>query len=819
MHETLANLLAVGLFLVLLSVITRTRKDDRFLCWLASWLSLMAYFAAEGWIPHSDAGAALQSALGASALAVCAMFFALSSMILTERRTAGFRVGLALSLPTLVCIWLVVFYRDWFAAIGAVAIRQFVALVTAMRKRDNQTHFTILVAPFVLVTGSVMVYGAYVHQPSILISTLLFEMYIVAALDFRFNNWRRTLGTRMIIAGLAAWGVSFPLSYWLGRLLPAYSIEHEIWNLPHYCVASAIILMVMEEDTIRSNKRAEDYRLLFDNHPNALWIVDRETKKFRAANQAALEMHGYTLREFLGLRLPDILVPAQHASSARELASQTPYSNRASAHLRKDGTQFPVDLSVHNIDFQGRQCRFVMATDVSEREKLQKKLSELSGNDQLTGLPNRSRALGLIREASEAAIRDNQKIAILSIDIDRFKRVNDSYGMEIGDEYIQIIGAKLVGMVRAIDFVVRTGGDEFMVVLNGINGLGAVDAQAAQILQMIRQPVILKGFSVQQTASVGVVLFPDDGINVASLWQDAEIARIEAKQRGGGRIIWASRDLKRQAEEHRILEEFMRSHIEDGNFRLVYQPIYDLHGKVRSLEALLRLNHPDLGPVGPDRFIPVAERSGLIVDLGHWVICQVCEQLRNWKSQGVPLVPVAINISGKQLMQVTFARDLMNRLFKFEIDPNLIHLEITETVALSEDAEVAACIQNLVDRRFRFSIDDFGTGHSSFARISQFQSATIKIDRSFMKPNCDTAANSIVEAIINMAHALGHSVVAEGVETESQAMCLHMLHCDYLQGYLLSRPVEPERIPELIEQINPAMADVGSSRDLRLVKT
>jgi len=819
MHEALAHFLTVLLFVTLLAVITRTRKDDRFRCWLVAWLSLMAYFAAENWTPSSADEATLQSALGASFLATGAIFFAHSSMILNERRTAGFRLGLALEIPTLTCIWVASYSHGAMPAVAVVTIRQLLAIFAALRRRPGRVQFSTLVAPFAVVTGCVMLYGAYAHEPGLLISTLLFEMYTVAALDFRLNSWRRTLGTRMIIIGLVGWGATFPLAFWLGKALAAHPINQEIWNLPHYCVAAAIILIVMEEDAISSNKRAEDYRLLFDNHPNALWILDRETKKFHAANQAALEMHGYTLKEFLGLRLPDILAPAQHESSAKELANQTPFSNRCSMHVRKDGSEVPVDLSVHNIDFRGRSCRFVMATDVSEREKLQKRITDLSGNDSLTGLPNRSRALELIRVASEAAVRDSQKVAILSIDMDRFKRVNDSCGMEIGDEYIRIVAARLVNSVRAIDFVVRTGGDEFMVVLNGINGPSAVDAQLAHLRRIFREQVILHGFSLQQTASIGVVLFPDDGTNVATLWQDAEIARINAKQRGGDQVIWASRDLKRQAEEHRMLEEHLRDRIEDGGFHLVYQPIYDMHGKVRSLEALLRLNHPTLGAVGPDRFIPVAESTGLIVQLGNWVIRRVCEQMQNWRAENVVLAPVAINVSGKQLMQFDFAAKLTGMLNQYGLDPNLIHLEVTETLALSDGEEVCRNIEVLAERGFKFSIDDFGTGHSSFARISQFQSSTIKIDRSFMKPSCDTTAHSIVQAIINMSHALGHTVVAEGVETASQAMCLRDLQCDYLQGFLLSRPVAPDLIPGLIKQTNPALADLGFARDLRIVNS
>jgi EAL domain-containing protein (putative c-di-GMP-specific phosphodiesterase class I) len=304
------------------------------------------------------------------------------------------------------------------------------------------------------------------------------------------------------------------------------------------------------------------------------------------------------------------------------------------------------------------------------------------------------------------------------------------------------------------------------------------------------------------------------------LWRGAESARDEAKSAGLGGTVWLSAELRKAADEQVKLEAYLRTHMDDGGLHLAYQPIYGQDGRVRSMEALLRLDHPEFGRVDPSKLIPIAEETELIIPLGEWVIEEVARQLLIWKSQGMPLVPVAVNASGLQIMHVDFASHLLGTLERYAIDPRLMQIELTESVAMRNVAGLAEQIAALSTQGIAFSIDDFGTGHSSLARLSELGASILKIDRSFvMQPGSSKKACSIVQAIITMAHTLGHVVVAEGVETEQQLSSLLGLGCDLYQGYLLSRPVPPDQIPALVVAAHkafPRLPETGES--LRLVE-
>lgn len=297
-----------------------------------------------------------------------------------------------------------------------------------------------------------------------------------------------------------------------------------------------------------------------------------------------------------------------------------------------------------------------------------------------------------------------------------------------------------------------------------------------------------------------------------------ERARSEAKAAGGNQVVWLSDELKRAAQEQVLLEDYLRTQMKDGGLHVVYQPIYGLDGMMKSMEALLRLDHPELGVVGPGKLIPISESSGLIVPLGEWIVEEAWRQLLIWKSQGAELVPVAVNVSGLHLMQEDFAKRLMATLDRYAIDPRLIHVEVTESVAMRNVDAVTEQMAMLSERGIEFSIDDFGAGHSSLARLSRLPASFLKIDRSFLQADCTSDAHSIVQAIVTMGHTLGHQVVAEGVETEMQFSCLRDLHCDFYLGYLLSRPVSPDQIPELLGEAHPVFAAMeAESETLHLV--
>lgn len=822
MQSVLADIVFLGLFVFLFGAISFTRQDDRLRCWVAGWLCVMAHFVVELWRPASLGWQQLQSCISIDALAVAAVVFIVSTMILVEGRGAGLRLGILLALPTLLCIDLAIadLPAVWPLA-GAVVLRQSIAMTLASRVRRNRPLVGSIIGSVCIVTVAWMLTSVFGGHPEVVVYALLGEMYLICAVDFWNNGWVRSAGLKTMSLGLVAWSGVFPFSYGIERLWPHFEIASELWNVPKLCVAIGMILMVLEEDSRAARVLNDDYRLLFDRHPNALWITDMENMRLLAANPVAAELHGYTREEFLKLKLTDILHPDLHERVRRELEFPEFHPHRTSRHLRKDGTVVPIDLSAFEIVFQGRRCRLVMAIDVTEREALQEQLDHQAGHDRLTGLPNRILIPDLLAKAVEQAAEGRQELAVLSVDIDRFKRVNDFYGLRVGDEYIKSFARILTSRMRSMDIVARTGGDEFTIVLTGLKSSVTAEHTVKELMEVFAQPLVIEGYKLQLPISMGVSMFPENGTEALALWSGAERARSEAKTAGGGRAIWLSQELKQAAEEQIALESYMRAHLEDGGFRLAYQPLYGMDGAVRGLEALLRLDHPEFGLVSPGKIIPIAEATGLIIPLGQWVIEETCRQLLVWKSQGMRLVPVAVNISGLQLMHVDFASRFMSTLKRYSIDPHWIHLEVTETAAMHNLGEVADQMTKLSAEGIAFSIDDFGTGHSSLGRLHQLRISELKIDRAFIDQLCvRDGAYQIVQAIVTLAHTLGHVVVAEGVETTSQLACLRELKCDLTQGFLLSRPVTPEEIPALVRAQHPAINDLPScncSERLRLV--
>jgi diguanylate cyclase (GGDEF)-like protein/PAS domain S-box-containing protein len=810
MQAVLVNIVILGLFVFLFGAITWERRDDRLLCWVGGWLCVLAHFAAELWQLWQPSGVLLQNVqtcVSLDTLALGAVLFAVSSMVLKEGRPVALRLGLLLAVSTLLCINLAAVALPvlWPLA-AAVAARQLLAVLLAAREQRRLRPLTgAVVAVLCLITGVWMFYAIFHGQPEIVIFALLAEMFIVVAIDFWSNGWERTVALHTMTAGLVAWGMVFPVSFWMQELWPHFILNREIWNIPKFCVAVGMILVVLDEDTRAAHSLSEDYRLLFDSNPQALWITEIATRRFLAVNQAALDMHGYTREEFLALKLTDILHFDVREWALAQLGSAQPRPNRASRHIRKDGTIVPLDLSAYDIVFHGSPCRFVMAVDVTEREALAQRLEHETQYDHLTGLPNRMLFPELLAAAIDHAAGDDEKLAIICLDIDRFKRINDTFGMRVGDECIQRVAAILTSQVRAMDIVARTGGEEFTIVLTGIGNSVIAEQTAYDLQQCFAAPLVVQGFKVPISLSMGLGFYPNDGTDPISLWRSAERAQLLAKGAGGRQAAWLSPELSRIAEEQIELEAYMRTELEDGGFHMLYQPIYSLNGSVAGMEALLRLDHPRLGPISPARLIPIAEETGLIIPLGQWVIEEACRQLLLWKSEGVPLVPIAVNVSGLQLMHEDFARRLLATLRRYAIDPHWIHLEVTESSVMRNLGEVADQMAVLSAQGFTFSIDDFGTGHSSLGRLNQLRISVLKIDRSFINDLCaQKGPYSIVQAIITMAHALGHAVVAEGVETEQQLACLRDLNCDLLQGYLLSRPVAPDKIPALIAARHPA---------------
>lgn len=424
-------------------------------------------------------------------------------------------------------------------------------------------------------------------------------------------------------------------------------------------------------------------------------------------------------------------------------------------------------------------------------------LSFQANHDSLTGLPNRVLFEHRLNEAVAEAGKAKRKVAVLFVDLDRLKQVNDTMGHRVGDLFLAETAMRMRRAVLLDDMVARIGGDEFNILIPNVAVAADVEALANRILEAVRQPVMLEGHTVVATASIGIAIFPDDAAEPEDLQREADAAMYCAKEMGRNRVqTFSSRNSTLDtARMNRELNRALRERL----FEVHYQPKVDACGRLVGMEALLRLNHPVHGNIPPAKFIPVAEESGLIVALGAWVLDEVCRQIAVWRAGGMGLVPVAVNVSPVQICRPDFASEVEESLRRHRIPPPGLELELTESLLIGSGEETQKQMKYLRGLGIRFSIDDFGTGYSSLSYLHRLRVDAIKLDRSFVQSiDTDEAARRLVQAMIGVAEGLGLGVIAEGVETEDQRTALIAAGCPTMQGYLFSRPRPPAELEEYL---------------------
>ncbi|MFW6072489.1 bifunctional diguanylate cyclase/phosphodiesterase [uncultured Ralstonia sp.] len=427
----------------------------------------------------------------------------------------------------------------------------------------------------------------------------------------------------------------------------------------------------------------------------------------------------------------------------------------------------------------------------------------LEHHDALTGLPNRFQLHRAIDNAILASTRRARPFALFYLDLDGFRQINEQHGRAIGDRVLQSVAERLRQTMRGEDVVARLGGDEFGILVEGLSLPEAAATIGDKLLFRLRESVDIDGRRLRVTASIGVVVHPHNGATASTLLEHADAAMFECKQAGGNAYRFFEPCLNTTA--HRVLQiQRALSHAAlNGQLSVYYQPKFDAHTQaLAGAEALLRWNHPELGPVSPAEFIPLAERTGTIVELGDWVVEEVCRQIMHWDAAGMPPLKIAVNLSPRQFQQPDLVQRLSQILHRYQVAADRLMFEITETAAMRDAGQSIAAIRQLQSLGFEVAIDDFGTGYSSLSYLQRFRAQQIKIDRAFVCALDDNPpeASAIIRAICAMAHSLDMTVVAEGVETAAQMQSLINLHCDQIQGYLLARPLPASEFQRLIEQ-------------------
>ena len=472
---------------------------------------------------------------------------------------------------------------------------------------------------------------------------------------------------------------------------------------------------------------------------------------------------------------------------------------------RKNGSLYWVDSAiVPQRDSAGEVVRYVsIRIDITERKQAEHEMVRLATHDSLTGLANRTLLRDRVQQALETNKRTGMKSAVLFIDLDQFKTINDSLGHAVGDRLLVEVSHRLRDCVRAEDTVARQGGDEFIVFLPRIPDSASAGVLAAKLQHQLAKPMRLDERELFVGSSVGIAVYPDDGEDVDTLLKNSDTAMYQVKEAGRNHFAFFTPDMNAQAFDRYALGTDLRRAAERGEFALVFQPVVGMaSGRIEGMEALLRWNHPKLGPVPPARFIPLAESLGQIVPIGEWVLRQACLQIRLWRQQGLQVPRLAINLSAIQVHHRGIVERVSEILGDMEVEASCLEFEITEGSLMNKTADVVTTLQALSAMGARLAIDDFGTGYSSLSYLKRLPIDTLKIDRSFVMDIGDDADDTaIVAAVVAMAQSLKLRVIAEGVETTAQREFLRGQGCDQFQGFLFSRPVPPDEMGALLRAV------------------
>jgi diguanylate cyclase (GGDEF)-like protein/PAS domain S-box-containing protein len=527
-----------------------------------------------------------------------------------------------------------------------------------------------------------------------------------------------------------------------------------------------------------------------------------------SANPAMAQMHGYDSPEEMTGEVYDVarqllVRPCQLQESARVLEEKDAVTDVEVGVLRKDGVNKWCLANVRAVrDTDGKILRYEgTVQDITERRNAEEQVRYMAYYDALTGLPNRSLLHDRLAKALASARRRQEKVALLFLDLDRFKTINDSFGHSVGDLLLQQLAERLKKWSREQDTLARLDGDEFVVVLTAVKDIADAAVAADRLMKAMSTEFTVQGHLLTVSCSLGISVFPDHGSDGEALIKNADAAMYCAKDHGRNNLQFFTQDMNDRAMERLTLENGLRLALEREELFLEYQPQVDLAtGETIGAEALLRWQHPELGLVPPGKFIPIAENSGLIIPIGEWVLRTACAQARQWQDEGLAL-PVAVNVSAVQFRQECFLQVIRKVLDETGLPPQYLELELTESLLLSTADVMLSELRQLKDMGLKLSIDDFGTGYSSLSYLRHLPVYKLKIDRSFVQAMTVDPDNAAITAtIINMARTLNLKVIAEGVETEQQVLLLRANHCDEAQGYYFSKSLAAGDFAEKIRR-------------------
>ncbi len=556
------------------------------------------------------------------------------------------------------------------------------------------------------------------------------------------------------------------------------------------------LLEKLEQEKQKLNNRL--VRILNDSS-NEIFVVDADSLACLQVNRGAIENLGYSQEEFSSINLLDIFTGFDHASFFRQVGPLYEGSQEfillQGKNRRKDGSTYPVEARLQLSTEDSPPIIVVTVQNITERHEWEKKLLYQANFDQLTGLRNRHAMQSCISQAFARAQRNSTKVVLLFIDLDNFKNINDSLGHNIGDIILQQTADRIRELLRESDIPARTGGDEFTILLEDIRENVQAEVVARKLIQQFRQPFQVGGREIYSTISIGVSIFPDDGVSPNELLKFADMAMYRAKEKGRNNFCFFSREMCRDSDKEMRIITHLRNALENGELTLFFQPKVDItDGRLVGAEVLLRWHSPELGNIPPNIFIHLAEQMGFMEDIGSWVLEQACREAMDWRKRFGINLQISVNISPQQFRTGSLIDVVDHALAATGLPREQLELEITESLLLQDSDKPFTILTSLSERGIRLALDDFGTGYSSLSYLKRFPLQVLKIDRSFINDlHRDKSSRALVEAIIAMAQSMKLEIVAEGIENENQIAFLRRHGVNIVQGFYFSPPVAAEQ--------------------------
>jgi len=571
------------------------------------------------------------------------------------------------------------------------------------------------------------------------------------------------------------------------------------------------LLQKLEEEKNQVSNRLG--RILNDSSIE-IFVVNAASLQCLQVNRGAIENLCYTKEEFNDINILDIFTNLDRKSFDELLAPL--YKGREvvvhkGANRRKDGSTYPVEVRLQLSAQDNPPIIVATVQNITERLEWEKKLIYQANFDQLTGLHNRHYIQAYMQSVFTRAKRQHKKVALLFMDLDNFKNINDTLGHDTGDELLRQTALRILTLVRESDIAARTGGDEFTVLLESLTNSDNAEVVASKLVQEFQHPFRIYGREIYTTISLGISIYPDDGDSLDQLMKYADMAMYQAKNNGRNNYCFFSHEMRRSSEEQMMISNHLRHAIAKEELAIFYQPKVDIKkSRIIGAEALLRWHNDELGDISPEVFIPLAEHSGLINELGIWVLERACREAMVWQGLCDEMLQVSVNISPQQFRSGILLESVGSSLKSSGLPPELLELEITESLLLQDSDEPLTILQELHHKGVRLALDDFGTGYSSLSYLRRFPLQVLKIDRSFISGlHADQSSKVLVDAIIAMAHSLDLEIVAEGVEHEDELEFLRQREVNIVQGYFLSPPMPVEKFRELLLDTGQSSSDKG----------